>query len=306
MTSPVESPLNSEFKTLFDGTKASGMATAVDLGRRLGTSTIQLASKTKDRLAPTVTELASKVKRKITEMPKRIIRSEDLDAGLRQILFKDLEVMEALETIQIASCKASIRIKRWCKQAGKQAPELFRDDPAASPDGPRLNSYEGWSALEEDTGISFPEDIKARFIRVFLLAEQASESLMESFAALESVPEQLSPDLYQRLLLYTFRSLVAEFVAASLELYSRLASASLSDNAITSLCYSLLAELAVINALAAIPQPDITLTFPELSDEDAENAAMEISKTLDTNSMVSILREVYYAFEPIVIAASLH
>lgn len=297
-------PAEAPFRALFDSPKAStSMASAVDLGRRLGTSTIQLASKTKDRLAPTVSAMATRV-RQMAEMPARQIRGEDLEAGLRQLLFREPEAMEALEAIQVAACRAAIRVKRWAKTTGQQPAELFRDDPAACPMGPRLNALEGWRELERQAGVRFPEDIKARTLRVILLAEQSSNALLESFASLEHVPELLSPSLYNRLLLYTFRTLLADFTACSLELFAAMVEASedITDEGVTRTCYSLLAELGIISALASIPQPDITLSFPELTDEEAEAAAAEVAKSLDASAMVSILREVYYAFEPIVIS----
>jgi len=238
------------FKTLFSPKNS----TATDIGRvvgKLGQTTMHLANQTKNKLTPAVTDLASKVKKRITEMPKRVIRREDLEADVKQILFREPEALEALKKIQIAACESSTEIKRQKKKSGLKAPKLFRDDPIFVPSRSHLNSFEGWIELESYCNIEFPQNLKAEIIKTLLLAENSIDSVMESFCALESAPMHLTPELYQRLLVFTYRNLIADLTRLALELFSFIIDVDIHEESLTVLVTAVLSEISNIKNMAS-------------------------------------------------------
>lgn len=149
-----DGPPGDKFKGLFDTIRPSADDHLGRMMGKIGQTTYSLASQTKNKLTPAMQDFASKVKKKITEMPKRRLKREDLDADVRRLLFREPEVMEALETIQIAACKNSIELKRM-KRTGRPVAPLFRDDPITVRENSafQLDSIEGWSSFVRITSL---------------------------------------------------------------------------------------------------------------------------------------------------------
>lgn len=299
MSSPAAPEGDDKFRSLFD------TRPEMDLIKSTFKSKMSLASKTKDKLKPAVTGLASKVKQKITEMPKQKLRLEDLQkkSDIKQLLFAETDSLEYLEVIQVTACKASINLKRLARESGLVPVQLFREDPSADLNPAfRLNCNVGWDQLEAQCEIAFPDSLKTDIIRILLLASNSTEFILESFCNLEAAPETIDPFLFQSLLRYTYTRLIADFTRLALSLLSLLVeSTSISDpETVEVITKCLIYELCEIKRQSMQVHEDVTLSFPELQQKDCEEAVRAVGHQLDIGQMASILREVYYVMEPIV------
>lgn len=140
-----DQPVGDNFKGLFDTIRPGADDQLGRVMGKIGQTTLSLASQTRNKLTPAMQGLASKVKKKIIEIPKRRLRKHDLEADVRQLLFREPQAMEALESIQILSCRTSIELKRM-RKAGRLVAPFFRDDPTmvVKRSKLQLDSINGW------------------------------------------------------------------------------------------------------------------------------------------------------------------
>lgn len=109
----------------------------------------------------------------------------------------------------------------------------------------------------------------------------------------------MNPDLYQSILLHTYRGLVAEYIFTCLELlHSLLETTGMDPEQLTALIGALFSALP-----RHTPPTQLTSPLPEI--EDYENPNEFVRANLDAAPVSLMLREVYYAFEPIVLRKTL-
>ncbi len=102
--------VDDKFRSLFDTIKKPDDTTSM-VGK-IGQTTMNIAHQTKNKITPAVTGLASKVKKKIIDLPIQKIRLSELDLDIKALLFSDQSVLSALEMIQITACKFSTALKK--------------------------------------------------------------------------------------------------------------------------------------------------------------------------------------------------
>lgn len=135
--------------------------------------------------------------------------------------------------------------------------------------------------------------------RLLLLARNSADSIMEIYSSLDSAPESLDSELYLAIRLFSYRQIMADFTRLSLELLAMI-SVGARENTVRVMVTTFLSELDQIKKLSQQPSDDMGLAFPELNIDDITSTLSIISERLDIQPLLSIVREVYYAYEPIV------
>ncbi len=134
------------------------------------------------------------------------------------------------------------------------------------------------------------------------MASDPSNSVFETFCSLESAPETVNHQLFSKLVLFTVKSQIARFVKLALGIFADLiASRDLSNSDIKMFASILMAQLEQFPFMRTDIEA-LAESFPGLTIDQVQMTLNEVRKTINVKPMLAILNEVFYAFEPIVIA----
>lgn len=239
-----------------------------------------------------MTELASSLRRKMAERPRRTLGDAELRASAKALLFAMPDALAALENIQVAACDHAIELKRRRQRLVRLADPTADGPPPAAPLPP-----DAWERL------GVPADTAAALAAA--LAARPADALLQHCAALHPPPAMLGPDLLGDLLRYSVRHGLAQLARSGLQALSAIADAdeAPSPDALHGPVAALLAQLQSIT-IEADGMAEICSAFPELPPKTARACWDSVRPALaaDYAAMLVILREAYYALEPVLTA----
>lgn len=114
------------------------------------------------------------------------------------------------------------------------------------------------------------------------------------------MPEELTVDLLKSLLAYSIKCNVVSFMASALKCLAQLLDQpTVNEINLRLFVKQLISELHSLLKIDPETYDDVSISFPEVSQAEFAEAISSINH-LNPTPVLGMLREVYYAYEPIV------